>query len=223
MNKNHRFSLSSKTFDISHSKLYEQRAKKINLVWCSQVASIIQKKLISEKILLNDLGCNYFQLYKEFKRRNLNYNYKGYDIDKKYIDIGLNIFPEMKNKYKIMNIENNKPRICDVSVSSAILEHTINPEKFLNNIIYTTKKFVILRTYLGNENIFELYGDKKNVTNPYYINQFSFKYLIDFFHKNKFNLEFHQDIATSCSLKYELFKDSKIFRSMYILVATKNT
>ena len=71
MTKTSRHSLSSKTFDASHIKIYEKRAKQVRLKWCSQVASIMKKKNPSENVKINDLGCNYFQLYKELKLQKL--------------------------------------------------------------------------------------------------------------------------------------------------------
>ena len=90
-------------------------------------------KILNPKI--NDLGCNYFQFYKEIKINNYKCDYFGYDIDKKFINLGLTKFPELKKKYKLANIENTNLRMSDISIIADTLEHTEKPEKILKNII----------------------------------------------------------------------------------------
>jgi len=74
------------------------------------------------------------------KLRKLNFKYFGYDIDEKFIKLGLAKFPELKKRYKIGNCENIKLLKTDFSVMSAVLEHSENPIKLLNNVITSTKK-----------------------------------------------------------------------------------
>ena len=93
---------SSKTRGKKELDLYSYRAAKVRLEWCKQILSLIKKFKIKS---INDLGCNYFQLYKEIYYQKLRYSYFGYDIDKKFVSIGLKYFPSMKKKHKIGNIE----------------------------------------------------------------------------------------------------------------------
>ena len=60
------FGHTSKTFGEKQITLYKKRLEKVRLTWCQQVFEIIKKlNYLNPKI--NDLGCNYFQFYKEIK------------------------------------------------------------------------------------------------------------------------------------------------------------
>jgi len=119
-------------------KLYQHRAKFTNLKWCDQVLSLID--MFKVKTIL-DIGCCYFQLYKEIKRRNKKYKYYGIDIDKKFINLGLKHFPELKRNFKVSNFEKIKIKTkYDCSVISATLEHVDDPKKFMNNVFLCSKK-----------------------------------------------------------------------------------
>jgi 2-polyprenyl-3-methyl-5-hydroxy-6-metoxy-1,4-benzoquinol methylase len=151
-----KYTLTFNTWGEKQLSIYEYRIKNIRLKWCTQLFKIINIKTLfkKRKLLLIDLGCNYFQLYKEIKIRKINklINYFGYESEKKYINIGLKYFPELKKKYKICNVENTKLKINDISVCSAALEHMEKPTKIINHILKTTNKVVIFRTFLGKKN-----------------------------------------------------------------------
>ena len=219
--KKKKYYQTSSNFDKKLLKVYEYRAKRTRLDWCKQVAKILNTKMKEKNFLINDIGCNHFQLYKELKYNKMKLNYKGYDIDQNYIDIGLKYFPELQKKYELKNIELKKPRKCDVSICSAVLEHTNNSEAFLKNILLSTKKIFILRTFLGETEKTSIYNDKKFVKEPYYIKQFSFRYIIKIFNKFKFNTEFYLDNATNKSQALDIYKKSKIVRSAFIIVGTR--
>ena len=95
----------SKTFGEKQLKFYKKRLENVRLTWCQQVFEII-KKLNYQNPKINDLGCNYFQFYKEIKINKYKCDYFGYDIDNQFVNLGLTKFPELKKKYKIANIEN---------------------------------------------------------------------------------------------------------------------
>ena len=51
-------------------EFYEERAKKVDLIWCQQIVSYLN--LYKQgKLSINDIGCNYGQFYKELKRTNV--------------------------------------------------------------------------------------------------------------------------------------------------------
>lgn len=196
----------SETYGPKQLRLYKFRSRNIRLTWCKTVLDIIKNFNIKS---INDLGCNYFQLFKEIHIRELKYDYLGYDLDKKFIKIGVNYllklktFKKFKNKlllpknrkkhaihlwrgrakfnYEILNVENEKLRICDCSVLSAILEHVNYPNKVLRNVFKTTKKIIILRTFIdvNKQNAIQI----KNVKKPFYIRNFSFNSLKKFSQK----------------------------------------
>ena len=70
--------LTSKTFGNKQLDFYKKRLENIRLTWCQQVFEII-KKLNYSNPKINDLGCNYFQFYKEIKINGYLCNYFGYE------------------------------------------------------------------------------------------------------------------------------------------------
>tara|TARA_B100000029_G_C17448955_1_gene914286 strand:+ start:68 stop:820 length:753 start_codon:yes stop_codon:yes gene_type:complete len=220
--KNSNYTATSNTVGLRQITVYENRLNNIRLDWCKQITDIILRYFKNDaNICINDLGCNYFQLYKELKFRKLRFNYFGYDIDKKFIAIGLSKFQELHNKFKIINLENKKPRKTDISVLSATLEHSNNPLKLLNNSLETTKKLFLLRTWVGDDSKVELMKNSKFVNHPYFINQFSHKLIMEQFFKHRFIPMFIPDLATSHSKKYEVFKNTGIKRQFFIIVGEK--
>jgi SAM-dependent methyltransferase len=228
----------SKTFGFKSLKLYTYRANNVDLTWCKAILDIIKNFNIKK---INDLGCNYFQLFKEMNLRKLKYDYMGYDIDKEFIKIGLNYltkikksknklfkanreialsFNELKFNYKIANVEKDKLRICDCSVLSAILEHVDYPYKVLKNCIKTTKKIIIMRTFVDmkQQNAIQV----KNVNQSYNINRFSFNSLKKIFSKNGFDVNFILDEATAFSTKsIYVNNDLNNQRKFYICLAVR--
>ena len=89
------YTYTSETVGRRILNLYKHRLNNVRLTWCQQVLNILKNFSIGT---INDLGCNYFQLYKEIKIRNLKYNYFGYDIDENFVNLGLKKFPELKKK-----------------------------------------------------------------------------------------------------------------------------
>ena len=146
--------------------------------------------------------------------------YTGYDHDKTYIKIGLKHFPELKKKYKIMNLEKTQPSSADVSIISATLEHLNNPNKCIENILNSTKKLIIIRSFFGKKKIKKLFSDKKYVDNPYYINQFTFSWLKTKFKNHNFKIsKIINDQATNGKMK-KIYPNIK--RKFYIVVAIKD-
>lgn len=208
----------SKTFGKRQLNFYKKRLKNVRLTWCQQVLEII-KKLNYSNPRINDLGCNYFQFYKEIKINKYLCDYFGYDIDKNFVDLGLLKFPELNKKYKITNIENSSLRKSDITIISDTLEVTERPEKILKNIVLSTKKVVILRTFLSSEEKVEIVKNKKILDVPYFINSFSYNMIIDYFIKNNFFPQIYPDLATNLSQENEVFP--KVKRKFYIIVFTK--
>ena len=212
------FTHTLKTHGKKDLKLYTNRINKIRLTWPKQVLNLISYFKVKS---INDLGCNYFQLYKEIKIRKKKYNYFGYDLEPEFLKIGLKKFPELKKKFKICNIEKTELRKCDCSVISATLEHTDNPYRVLKNLVKSSKKLIIIRGYFGYKN--EKARQILNVKHPCNHNQFSFEKINIFLKKKNFSSYFILDEATSFSNNYKLINNnSKLKRKMYICLAIKN-
>ena len=208
----------SKTFGDKQVDFYKKRLENVRLTWCQQVFEII-KKLNYSNPKLNDLGCNYFQFYKEIKINKYFCDYFGYDIDRNFVNLGLSEFPELKKSYKIANIENTNLRKSDISIISDTLEVTEKPEKIIKKIISSTKKVIILRTFLSSEEKVEVVKNKKILDVPYFINCFSYNMIIDYFIKNNFFPQIYPDLATNSSELNEVFPNVK--RRFFIVVFTK--
>lgn len=207
----------SKTFGDKQVDFYKKRLENVRLTWCQQVLEII-KKLNYSNPKINDLGCNYFQFYKEIKINKYICDYFGYDIDKKFVSLGLEKFPELKKKYKITNIENTILRKADISIISDTLEVTEKPEKIIKNLILSTKKIIILRTFLSSREKVKIVKNKV-LDVPYFINCFSYNMIIEHFIKNNFFPQIYPDLATNLSQENEIFPNVK--RRFFIIVFTK--
>ena len=207
----------SKTFGDKQVDFYKKRLENVRLTWCQQVFEII-KKLNYSNPKVNDLGCNYFQFYKEIKINKYLCDYFGYDIDKKFVNLGLVKFPELKKKYKITNIENTILRKADITIISDTLEVTEKPEKIIKNIILSTKKIIILRTFLSSREKVKIVKNKV-LDVPYFINCFSYNMIIEHFIKNNFFPQIYPDLATNLSQENEIFPNVK--RKFFIIVFTK--
>jgi hypothetical protein len=88
----------SKTHGSKQIKLYKYRSRKVRLEWCKAVLDIIKYFDVKK---INDLGCNYFQLFKEIQARKIKYDYFGYDLDKNFVQIGLDYLIKSKLIKKI--------------------------------------------------------------------------------------------------------------------------
>ena len=205
----------SEKFSVKQFFLYKKRLNNLNLIWCNQVLDFIETTNIKS---IKDIGCNYFQFYKELKLRKLNFKYFGYDIDEKYIKLGLRKFPELKKNYEVGNCENIKLIKTDFSIISAVLEHADNPIKLLTNTIRSTNKIICIRTYLGIKS-HKVIASKKNFKNQLSslnCNQFSFKLIENNFKKFGFKPFIILDKATNNSTHSEL-NNKKHKRYMYLV------
>ena len=210
------YSHNSETRGINELRLYQYRLTNVRLTWCKQLLEIISKYKIKT---INDIDCNYFQLYKEIKTIKKKYDYHGYDHDKKFMNIGLKKFPELMKKHTICNAEICKIRKTDCTVASAIIEHTDNPFLLIKKILKTTKKIVIIRSSFANQANTKLttYNAKKKI----YQNTFSFNRIKKIFNKNKFSVSYILDEATNYSTKgKKVSPKKKMF--FYIMLGIKN-
>lgn len=211
----------SKTIS-SNLKTYEYRAENIDLIWCNQVTTIIETMFSREHISLNDIGCNYGQLFKEIKSKGLEnrIDYFGYDIDEIFLGMAKKYFPEIVTRFNQLDIEKDIPDKRDITICSATFEHLDNPEKSLKTMLLSTSKTMILRTYVGNESIRFVYDDNRFIDNPYNINQFNLFDIGQIFMEQGFNFCCYKDEATG-SIPIAIDNLSDNFRTMFVIVASK--
>jgi SAM-dependent methyltransferase len=204
--------------------LYQDRAKNVDLIWCDQITNLLEEITdTSKKNSINDIGCNYGQLYKELRKKKLEnfYRYNGYDIDDKFLDISREHFPELKDKVQVLDIENETPPSAEITICSATFEHLDNPYQGLSNMFNSTTEFLILRTFVGSKDIKFIQSDPKIVSQPYNLNQFALFELSQKFFDRGFNFKCIPDHATGMSKKYETVKGSEVFRQMFIVLGSK--
>lgn len=208
----------------SNVALYEERAAKIDLIWCQQIIDLIKKLRHKGELIINDIGCNYGQLYKEIKRRGLKNRlfYRGYDIDTTFLEIGKRYFPEITKNFECFDIESSTPKNCDITICSAVFEHLDKPKDALIKMLQTSKKALFLRTMVGSSDIEFIQSDPRFVNGPYNINQFNLFDLCEIFFEFGYDFTCIPDRATNNSKEYELFPGTSIVRQIYIIQGMKN-
>ena len=200
--------------DICIQRLKDEK----NLVWVDQFLDIISDQItIESKLKLNDIGCNVGQFYKGVKNAFPEIDYHGYDIEHLYLEKAKTFFPELKKSIFQLDITQEKPRVCDISVISATLEHLEYLSPGLDNILSSTKNLCLLRTFLG-ETAQKAIFKKETAKTYYYINQRSFLEILDLFDKYKFQTQIVRDKYTDSMPKY---LGQGILRTQYVIVGKK--
>ena len=205
--------------------LYNDRAKNVDLIWCDQVVNLLKEITDkNKKYSINDIGCNYGQVYKEIKRKKLEkkYSYSGYDIDDNFLSIAREYLPELKNKIQVLDIEKEAPSTAQITICSATFEHLDDPDKSLNNIFDSATEHIILRTMIASNDKRFIQSDSRFVNQPYNINQYGLFELSKKYFERGFNFTCIPDHATNMSKKYEVSKGSGVMRQMYVVLGSRN-
>lgn len=196
------------------------RAKNIELTWVEQFLDIISDRVdFKENLRLNDIGCNLGQFWKGLKKREWerNVQYNGYDFEEIYLNEAKKIFPEISEKLNKLDITREKPADCDISVCSATLEHLEYLQPGFDNILESTEKLVLLRTFLGAEPMRSI-RVKKGAETYYNIHQFSFSEFFSAFEKKGFSVKVIRDRYTDSMPNYI---GQGIIRSFFIIAGSK--
>lgn len=154
------------TQNKEYLKLCVQRLDEPILIWVNQIA-----KMLPDNISVNEIGCNVGHFYRGIQNKNITY--KGYDISKTYLDIATQRFGE---HFHQLDITKQTPETVDVTVVSATLEHLENYDEALRNIFLSTRKRIIIRTFVGHRSKTN-YRLKPESKEPYVIHQFTKKQL----------------------------------------------
>ena len=181
----------------------KKRLKEPPLIWVNQFTNIINSNFYKfESITINDIGCNVGHFARNISKLNPKVKYRGIDISETYLKIAQSNFPQLNFfnlDFSLYNLSRNKYH-CDVSIVSATLEHINDYQNFLKNIFTTTRKMVILRTFVGKTSK-KNYCLKKNATNPYLIRQFQITDIVKYRFSNSWNYELQKDLATNGAWK----------------------
>lgn len=181
----------------------EKRLTQPPLIWVNQFTEIINSKFeTSQKIKINDIGCNVGHFARNINELKSNVDYRGIDISDVYLNIAKQKFPELRFENQDFSSEelNREQFKCDISIVSATLEHVQNYKQFLKNIFSSTQKLVLIRTFLGDESRKD-YCQKENALNPYLIRQFKKDQLVNKDFNKKWTVEFREDMATQSKWK----------------------
>ena len=212
--------------DDDYLKSITVRAKQERLTWCSQFFDILEKPetgLSSISFSLNDFGCQYFQVYKELiSREHLSVDYFGYDSEKRYVDVGLSLFPELKSSCKVADVarEGGDIREADVSVISATLEHIDDFQGVIENLVKKSRKVVVIRSFFGGVYLKD-FAKKPSAKAPYPIQQFVLDELL-FPAFADWDVEVVRDHHTDSMPIVKFFENGPIVRTAYFVVLQRN-
>jgi len=207
-----------KSQNEKYLKLCIDRVKNVELTWVEQFLDIIFNTVdFRRQLKLNDIGCNLGQFWKGLKKWESNVQYLGYDLEEIYLEETKKIFPEISEKLFELDIAQEKPQDCDITVCSATLEHLEYLQPALDNILQSTKELFILRTFLG-ERPFKAIRMKTGAETYYNIHQFSFNEIFSSFERNGFSLQVIRDRYTD---SMPIYLDNGIIRTFFIVVGTK--
>jgi SAM-dependent methyltransferase len=177
----------NKSQNTNYLETLERRIKNDYLTWVEQFLDIMTEHLnLSQRKRVNDIGCNLGQFYKGMKRRNLNLDYYGYDIETLYLEKASLQFKEIQDRFLYMDISNSIPDYADISITSATFEHLDTLWPGLNNMLKSTKELVLIRTFLGEDSK-KAISYKEGAEIYYYINQYSFLEVLDTLQKHGFS------------------------------------
>ncbi len=195
------------------------RVKNENLTWVEQLLNILSENMdLNENLTLNDIGCNLGQFWKGLKRRDfVNIDYNGFDYEEMYVEEAKNIFPEVSEKFNFLDIEKTTPPQCDITVCSATLEHMEYLQPSLENMLESTDKLFLLRTFFGEIPLKSI-RMKKNAKSYYNIHQFSFHEVFSSFKRHGFSSIIIRDQYTDSMPRY---LDDGIIRTFYVVMGVR--
>lgn len=202
----------------SYFKALTERINSAYLVWVEQFLDILEEEanLTGESAKsLNDAGSNVGQFWKGLKRRNLNIDYCGYELEPSYLGVARSLFPEAK--FVQLDLSREPLERASFSVMSATLEHLEQLQPGLNHFLDATGELFILRTFLGETSKQALM--KFDGTSDYYfVNQYSFEELLGACVSGGFDVEVRRDRFTDSLPK---FLARGIIRTQYIVLGKR--
>lgn len=205
------------TQNEEYLKLLINRLKEPKLEWVKQFVEIINNLLDKEdNISINDIGCNVGHFFRGVEDIKCQVDYRGYDISEIYLDIAKEHFS--KQKFNILDISKETPEEADISIISATLEHIQDSDSAVSNIFTSTKKFVLLRTFLGEIELCDM-CTKKDSKNSYVIKQFVLKRMINNL-KNDWDYIQFDDKATN-GISKDVCETTQIIRKQKIILFIK--
>jgi hypothetical protein len=218
------------TQNSEYIELLRKRLSEDRLIWVDQFIDLITSNVELKggakltPLRINDFGCNVGHFLRGCRDLLGNFDYMGYDISETYLSIARASFGLHKQlNFECLDFSLSGSRIeirpADVSVISATLEHVQNYKQALDNVFLTTRKLVLLRTFIGNEQLLD-YCLTKGAKSKYLIRQFTDQDLIGGATSLGWNVESAMDKATKGIQKYVCNGDT-IPRTQSILIFRK--
>jgi SAM-dependent methyltransferase len=211
-----------KSQNTEYLLLLQQRLKQPRLIWVDQFVEIINNWIIESSInssfSINEFGCNVGHFFRGLMDIKLSSDYTGYDISDTYLTVARNAFPN--GAFRSLDISDSAPeKYADVSIISATLEHINDHEAALRNIFDTTRKLVILRTFLGD--IYSCESCYKNgASSAYIIKQFTLDEIVSYPKKFGWSQKLVIDNATDGVSKF-VCNSKSIMRSQKIIIFSR--
>jgi hypothetical protein len=190
----------------NYLKLLRTRLSQPKLIWVDQFTNIINMKVkeingssncVDRTFLLNDFGCNVGHFFRGVEDIKFSINYLGYDISETYLEIARNKFGEYFENLDIATNSTLKfPRVADISVISATLEHIENYEAAIKNIFCNTRNLVVMRTFVGNISLKDSCRTE-GAKSDYLIRQFTIENIVRIPVELGWSYQIELDVATS--------------------------
>jgi len=208
------------TQDTDYLKLSIERLSQPPLKWCQQFVDLINHDICEgdKSISINDIGCNVGHFHRVLDRISVPVDYIGYDISKTYLDVASTTF--RSGRFELLDVTSAAPpRIADVTIVSATLEHLANWEDSFQNILEKTKDKLLLRTFAGERSLNNLYY-KPSAKLPYSIRQFTFEELSEKALSAGYSMQVKRDMATDSIPQY---LGCGITRTQFVCIFKKQT
>ena len=174
--------------------------KKSQYIRFDVLTSLLNKFSLNSRLKIADVGCGYAELLNYFNDKKKNFEYEGYDINKKMIDYCKKNF--FNSKFYLNNFPINN---CDVSVMSGTYNYAVtdNIESWENYIVYNLSE-CLKKSYLGIA--FNLQFEKKrNIRNNIYYTNVGFMY--NLLKRNFIKIEKYYTNASSKDIYFLIYKN----------------
>jgi SAM-dependent methyltransferase len=191
------------TQDGEYLQLCIDRLSQSPLRWIRQFVTLIDEDARARgdsSISVNDLGCcvgGYAGGIKELA--TVPVDYVGHDISETYLGIAREHFPE--RQFALLDIATSQPRHTQYSVMSGTIEHVPDWQAGFANVLASTQRTALIRTFLGHTHEFAYYY-KAGSAAPYPIQQFTFQEVSEIASAHGFAIDIVRDAATDSIPKY---------------------
>jgi SAM-dependent methyltransferase len=204
--------------DEAYLALCVERVRTQYLTWVEQFLDLLEERLQWDRPrTLNDVGCNLGQFWKGLARRELEVEYRGFDVEEVYIREAEQVFPELAGKLSLHDVTAEAPPPADITVVSATLEHLPALQPALHHLLDSTGEALVIRTLMGDSAETAL-RHKPGAARPYPIHQYSFVELLEACDRRGFDTAVLRDRHTD---SLPVYLGDGIVRRQYVVIARR--